>query len=147
MTVCDKWLNFQNFAEWFYKNYYEIDNEAMCLDKDILHKGNKIYGPETCIYCPKSINGLFVKCDSIRGECPIGVNKLPNGRFRAYHHIYINNKRIIKHLGVFDTPEEAFNIYKQAKEKYIKQVADSYKYKIPKKLYDAMYNWKVEITD
>ena len=36
--VCDEWLCFQNFAEWFYKNYYEIEGEKMRLDKDILIK-------------------------------------------------------------------------------------------------------------
>ena len=51
------------------------------------------------------------------------------------------------HLGFFDTIEEAFNTYKIEKEKYIKQIADEYKNRIPKKLYKAMYNYKVEITD
>ena len=37
--------------------------------------------------------------------------------------------------------------YKQFKEKYIKEVADYYKEQIPQKLYDAMYNYQVEITD
>ena len=35
----------------------------------------------------------------------------------------------------------------QFKENYIKQVAEEYKDKIPDKLYEAMYNYKVEITD
>ena len=43
--------------------------------------------------------------------------------------------------------EEAFYSYKQIKEDYIKQMADEYKDKIPRKLYDAMYKWEVEITD
>jgi hypothetical protein len=50
-------------------------------------------------------------------------------------------------LGHFKSINEAFNAYKTAKEKYIKHIADEYKDKIPKKLYDAMYNWEVEITD
>ena len=33
------------------------------------------------------------------------------------------------------------------KENEIKLTADQYKDKIPKKLYNAMYNYKVEITD
>ena len=44
----------------------------------------------------------------------------------------------------------AFNIYKKSKEKVIKEVADYYKNKypdFPQKLYDALYNYKVEITD
>lgn len=40
--VCEEWLNFQNFAKWYEENYYEIPNEKMCLDKDILIKGKRI---------------------------------------------------------------------------------------------------------
>lgn len=54
-------------------------------------------------------------------------------------------KRI--YLGLYNTPEEAFEVYKYYKEKNIKEVADYYKDKIPQKLYDAMYNYEVEITD
>lgn len=60
-TICDEWLNFQNFAEWLQKNYYEIPNEIMCLDKDILFKRNKIYSPKTCCIVPDNINILFTK--------------------------------------------------------------------------------------
>lgn len=141
--VCRDWHNFQNFAKWYHENYYEIDGQRMCLDKDILVKGNKIYSPETCIFVSNDINLLFIKNDRVRGDCPIGVAK-KNGRFRSY--VSIGTIKQI-HLGMFDTQEEAFNVYKNFKEKYIKQVADEYKDKIPKKLYDAMYNYKVEITD
>ena len=41
VVLCKEWYNFQNFAEWYYNNYYEIDGEIMHLDKDILYKGNK----------------------------------------------------------------------------------------------------------
>ena len=40
-----------------------------------------------------------------------------------------------------------FFVYKQFKEKYIKQVADEYKDLIPQKLYDALYKYEVEIND
>ena len=59
----------------------------------------------------------------------------------------INGKKQQKYLGLYNTPEEAFNAYKTFKENYIKQVADKYKDKIPDKLYKAMYNYKVKITD
>ena len=32
--VCDEWLNYQNFAEWYYKNKYECEGR-LHLDKDI----------------------------------------------------------------------------------------------------------------
>lgn len=46
-------------------------------------------------------------------------------------------------------PFQAFTCYKNFKENYIKQVADEYYSKglIPKKLYDAMYKYEVEIND
>ena len=72
--VCEEWYDFQAFAEWYEKNYYEIEGEIMHLDKDILHKGNKIYSKETCIFVPEKINILFVKNNKNRGDCPIGIS-------------------------------------------------------------------------
>ena len=37
--------------------------------------------------------------------------------------------------------------FKYHKERNIKQIADYYKIHIPQKLYDAMYNYEVEIDD
>ena len=53
-------------------------------------------------------------------------------------------------IGEKVTTNEAFEAYKTSKENYIKEVADEYKQKyenFPQKLYDAMYNYEVEITD
>ena len=143
-TVCDAWLNFQNFAKWFDENYYTIKNDIIELDKDILHKGNKVYSSENCIFVPSRINCLFTKSDKIRGKYPIGVKYHKRDRiFESSCSKIINNKKKSIYLGRFNNPIEAFNVYKTFKENYIKEVADEYKDKIPKKLYDAMYNWKV----
>ena len=147
--VCTEWHNFQNFAEWYNDNYYQIEDEVMNLDKDILVKGNKIYSPETCVFVPQNINTLFIKCDKSRGDYPIGVcyNK-QNGKYIPQCNVCNSKSR---HLGCFDNPEEAFQVYKQYKEKYIKEVIDSYEGIIPEphysKLKNAIYNYKVEITD
>ena len=144
--VCEEWHNFQNFADWYYKNIYNCNNEKMYLDKDILYKGNKIYSPKTCVLVTRKINNLFTRRQNHRGEYPIGV---------CYHkennnlivHCNIGGKS--NHLGCFplNRPFQAFYTYKIFKENYIKQVADEYKDLIPKKLYDAMYNYEVEIND
>ena len=148
--VDEKWLCYQNFAEWYYKNYYEVDGERIALDKDILHKGNKIYSPENCVFVPHNINLLFTKHDKARGKYPIGVyyNKRDK-KFRAQCSVYDfeENKTKRKHLGLYDTKEQAFEVYKEFKEKNIKEVADYYKGRIPDKLYDALYNYEVEIDD
>lgn len=140
--VCEEWHCYQNFAQWYQDNYYEVNNELMNLDKDILIKGNKIYSPETCIYVPQRINSLFIKSNKIRGEYPIGVTKHRN-KFEA--HLKKDNKQIC--LGSYSTPEEAFLAYKIAKEQYIKEVAEEYKDKIPYRLYEALMNYEVDIND
>ncbi len=58
-TVCKSWHNFQNFAEWWESNYYEIEGERMSLDKDIIKKDNKIYSPSTCCIVPDKLNTAF----------------------------------------------------------------------------------------
>ena len=147
--VCEEWHNFQNFAEWYEENYYEVDGKPTFLDKDILYKGNKIYSPQTCVFVPRLINNLFTKRQNERGLYPIGVEPYKDtNKFISIiseTHRYAKTKRT--HLGIRDTVEETFNLYKVYKEKLIKDVADEYKNDIPKNLYYALYNYKVEITD
>ena len=145
-TVEEYLLNFQNMCEWINKNYYEIPGETICLDKDILYKGNKIYSKETCIFVPERINKLFTERDNDRGDCPIGATELPSGNY----HVRCSNgygKQI--NLGTYLTKEEAFDVYKQYKEKVIKEVIDSYEGKIPEPFYSklkiAMYNYEVKM--
>ena len=141
-SVCDEWLCFHTFEKWFDENYYEVPNEKMALDKDIIKKGNKVYSPEYCCFVPQRINNLFTKCDALRGNLPIGVQKRWNryiAQFRMCGQTYTSQS--------FDTPEQAFTHYKTMKEKYIKEVAAQYKDVIPQKLYEALMKYKVEITD
>lgn len=142
-SVCDEWLNYQNFAKWYDENYYEVPNEKMQLDKDILVKGNKIYSPETCVFVPQNINVLFTKRQNKRGNTPIGVFKTYS-KFEANCHNG-NGKQI--YLGKYQTIDEAFNAYKTYKEDIIKEMANKYYTYIPIKLYNALYNYKVDIND
>lgn len=50
-------------------------------------------------------------------------------------------------LGCFDSAENAFAMYKEYKEDFIKNMAKQYKDVIPDKVYEAMMNWKIEIND
>lgn len=147
-TVEDYLLNFQNMGEWINDNYYEIPGEVMHLDKDILCKGNKVYSRETCIFVPQRINNLFIKSDKTRGDCPVGVTPNSSGNYQAYCG---NGYGKQVKLGTYSTEEEAFRVYKEYKEKVIKETIDSYEGKIPEPFYSrlktAMYNYKVKIDD
>lgn len=148
-SVSSEWYNYQNYKKWYYDNLWTNDI-VLCVDKDILEKGNHIYGEKHCIFVPYKINNLFVKSNAVRGECPIGVNKTPNGRFRAYVNKEVDGKKKQINLGKYDDMMDAFYAYKEAKEDYIKQIADEYKSKypsFPQELYDALYRYEVEESD
>jgi len=143
-TVCKEWLNFQNFAEWFNENHYELKNEKVSIDKDIIKRGNNIYCESFCSFVPQSINSLLIKCDKSRGKYPIGVSfhKTSN---KYESHICIEGE--LKRLGYFNTPITAFNVYKKAKEKQIKIMANKYKKVLDKRIYKSLIKYKVKISD
>ena len=148
--VCEEWHNFQTFAKWWEENVYNCNNERMCLDKDILIKGNKIYSPNTCLIVPERINTLFIKRDNSRGEYPIGVAENQDKKSNYVGlTVFCCTLYERKYLGSFpiNKPFQAFTCYKNFKENYIKQVADEYKDLIPQRLYEAMYKYEVEIND
>lgn len=139
ITVCKEWLNYQNYARWYTTN---CPDETWVVDKDILHKGNKQYSPETCCFAPNEINICFTKRESQRGDFPIGVRE-KDGCIIAQ----INYMGIKRHLGTFNTKEEAFDSYKIAKEQCIRDYANKYKDKLAENVYNALLQYKVEITD
>ena len=151
ITCCDRWLCFANFLEDLEVLKQEYDwnkDEKLQLDKDILHKGNKIYSLENCVLVPDYINFLFLKSDAVRGDYPIGV--CYNKKSKKYK-AQCNINRKLKGLGYYNTIEQAFNAYKQAKEQEIKRIANDCVSKgfITKdsSLYKAMINYQVEIDD
>lgn len=134
--VCNEWHNYQNFAEWFNDNFYQVGTERMHIDKDILIAGNKVYGPETCIIVPQGLNMLFMNRPNNRG-LPNGISKQYNGMYLAiYNH---------KELGKYNTIKEAYDVYVKEKKSHIKQVADTYKGDIPIKVYKAIINHKFDM--
>jgi hypothetical protein len=141
-SVCDEWHNFQNYCEWEIENYYCVGGERMDIDKDILVKGNREYGPNACVFVPTTINSMIASCTSRTAHLPLGVRKKKD----TYSACMSKNGKFIT-IGTFPTPEEAFFAYKCEKEKQIRAMAESYKGKIPDKLYDALMRYEIEITD
>lgn len=138
--VCETWHNFQNFAEWYYQQS-NSNKIGFQLDKDLLKVGSRMYSPETCSFVPKDINVLLTDHRSARGLWPQGV------------HYYETNKKYVaqlncgkgvrKNLGSYETPEEAFAVYKREKEKFIKEQADKYKDVLHPKVYENLMNWEI----
>jgi hypothetical protein len=138
------WHNFQNFCL-YCEDPINGYIEGFDLDKDILFKGNKVYGSDTCCFVPSEINNLFTKSNNKRGKYPIGIT-LTQGKFRV--RLMING--IKKDLGSFYTIDKAFQTYKEAKEKQIQWMALTWfkqKKMITEKVFNAIMLYQVEITD
>ena len=142
--VSDNFKSYEYFYEWCH-NQVGFSNKDWQLDKDLLIRGNKIYSESTCIFIPSEINSLLINCTASRGKHLIGVywSKTAN----AFVARVSRNKGCSEHLGLFNTEIEAFNAYKQAKENYIKELANKWKDKIGPRAYNALMNYTVNIDD
>lgn len=143
-SVSENFKHYEYFYEWCNRQI-GFNNEGWQLDKDLIHKGNKVYSEETCIFLPQELNKLITKTNAKRGDYPIGVTfHKASKKFSSVVNI---NKTHIKHLGLFDTPEETFYAYKEAKEAFIKEQALKWKDEIDPRAFEALMNYEVDIND
>lgn len=148
VTCCKEWLIFDNFYDWVVsqENYNVLKDKEWDIDKDILFKRNTVYSPEACCLVPRHINILFVRKESQRGDYPIGVSY---DKARDKYAATCRNRGNNKGLGRYNTQKEAFEAYRVYKENLIKEIAteEIENETISQKCYEAMMNYKVEITD
>ena len=148
VICCKEWLLYENFYEWLHgqPNFDKLHKGKWNIDKDILIKGNKIYSPETCCLVPMNVNSLFIKKDNYRGDLPIGVKRSHKSFIARCSNPITGNR---EYLGSHSTSYYAFLAYKKYKEDLIKQIAqiEYDKGNIVEECYNAMMNYKVEITD
>ena len=143
-SVSDNFLNYSFFYVWCHEQvgFGKVDDKgrSWCLDKDILFTGNKTYSETACVFVPQEINKFFNQYGNARGEYPLGVcfNKA-SGKFKAQCNV--NDKR--QYLGYFDTPQEAFAVYKPFKENLCKQLALKWQHEVDPRLFNAMMSWSV----
>lgn len=97
-TVVDEWHRFSNFRKWVLTQDWE-GNE---LDKDLLVRGNKVYGPDTCCFLSKKVNA-FLRINSKGGLPGASWDKGRNKWFSCCNGL--DNKTIP--LGRYTTEQEA----------------------------------------
>ena len=143
-NVSDSFLYYSYFYDWCHKQigFGNIDGNGRSwhLDKDLLFADNRTYSETACVFVPQEINKFFVDCGAKRGEYHVGVCfHKASGKFQA--RCNVNGKT--QHLGYFNTPEEAFAVYKPFKEALCKQLALKWQHEIDERLFNAMMNWSV----
>jgi hypothetical protein len=119
-TLDPRWHRASAFKEWY--DTWE-DPDSKHIDKDILIPGNMVYGPDTCLMVSSLTNSWFRPTDITKSK---GDKTLPRGvcankeytKFRSQiNEINGVNRR---HLGWYNTPEEAYEVFDKARKEQIK---------------------------
>jgi hypothetical protein len=137
-SVEEQWYNFQEFGEWC--QWQPGFNMGYVLDKDIILQGNKVYGPETCVFIPPELNSIIVTQVKPGKTVPAGIS-FQNGCQKYIVSCAIDGKN--KNLGRFACPDEAFKVYKSFKEDLVKERAEKYKDTLDVRAYQAFMNFTV----
>ena len=137
----ESFKNYSYFHNWC-QTQVGFGREGYHLDKDLIFKGNKLYSEDTCLFLPSELNVLLTSRKAARGILPVGVSANGNG-FQAETHHGTNSP----YIGRFNTPELAFQAYKQVKEAFIKRQAEKWKNFIDPRAYQALMVYEVLITD
>ncbi len=104
-SVVQEWLSFMNFRGWMVNQDYN----GKQLDKDLLQKGNKVYGPDTCVFLSSKINSFLTDSQSRKGESLQGVYKgKKDTKYKATCYD-VDGSAI--YLGMFDSEEEGHHRY------------------------------------
>ena len=119
----ERWRSFDNFAKWYLYNISLLNQELGInyeVDKDIIanvFNQPSMYGPDTCLLIPCKLNSII---GSIKGNSEFpGVIK---NKKRFTTTLTIDG--IKRYFGTYDTPEEAYEIYKRVKKDRIMEVTN-----------------------
>lgn len=142
-SVSENFKSYSYFYEWCQKQV-GFKNNGWHLDKDLLIKGNRVYGENTCVFIPLELNNFIVKRESLRGDFPIGVY------FKKTHNMFsseisIDGKKVF--LGYFKNSYDAFLEYKKNKEVHAKVVAERYAGSVDSRVYNSLISFVVEFSD
>lgn len=112
VTFVPEWKDLSNFKAWYDT---QGNVKGMHLDKDIKFPGNKVYGPDTCMFVTKELNLFFTLRQNHRGQYPLGVTY--NKKHKKYYaQIKVGGSRLVQYLGTYDTPEKAYSVYSDRKK-------------------------------
>jgi hypothetical protein len=110
--VSADWIYFTAFKAWMEQQ----DWQGKQLDKDLLSKDNKEYGPNTCVFVPPYINTAVGMRKLYDNGFPEGVS--PNtATGKLVGSISVEGRRV--HLGYFTCPKAAHKAWQKAKYEQI----------------------------
>lgn len=130
-------IKYQDFAEWC-QNQIGFGVPGFQLDKDLLVDGNKVYGPDTCLFIPSELNSMIIRNERSRGDLPTGVT-YEKDRKRYKVKISIDGKKTT--VGSYMDVDLAKDAYIKRKSIEVLKAADQWKDSIDPRAYQALINW------
>lgn len=113
-SVSLEWKYLSDYKRWMEKQNWE----GCVLDKDILVKGNKEYGPNTCCFVPENLNYILMDSKASRGDLPLGVTKAYN---REGFIAAMSRGKEPHYLGYFKSVSGAHKAWQKAKADFIEE--------------------------
>lgn len=130
-TLHPEWENFESFAKWCDENCL---NDSFHIDKDILVKGNKQYGPDTCCFVPPEINQLFTSFNHKANGLPQGVSyDIVNGLY------WVTVGKYKK--GYFNTAEEAYAALVETRVNVLNEYVEKYRSELKEHVIRAILSY------
>lgn len=131
--VDSAWHNFQHFMLWAIPRF----KEGHHLDKDLKIYGNKVYGPDTCLFIPAGLNSSIAAIRLKTSGLPLGISMTKGGKYEV-----VFSEDDAKRTKVFRKREYAFRFavsYKMSlMQKYRPQITSvtmNYVYSLIKHIY------------
>lgn len=137
VSVDKEWLNFQKFYDW---SKGKVWGEGFHLDKDLILPKNRVYYEGGCTLIPPELNS-FISLDKRGGKSlPLGVNfKKEIDKFVT--QISRGGRKM--HLGSYPCPDEAFKVYREAKNEHARELADKWEGKVDERAIQALRKFDI----
>jgi hypothetical protein len=131
-TVHPDWHKFSNFKKWV-DTQPQVNWRELYLDKDLLTKSNKLYGPDTCCFLTNQENNLF------RLSVPPFCNITFQGKNRIKAWL-VTMKTMNKttYIGYYSTKEEASVVGARVGIERVIHLANANPHQF---IRDAMFRW------
>lgn len=112
-TVDPSWHLFSNFKAWMEQQIWMCSEIGkLCLDKDLITPGNKVYSEENCSFIPSQLNKLLLTRQAMRGSYSIGVSLHACGKYMAQCSSFGHGRT---YLGLYAVEREAHRAWQKAK--------------------------------
>lgn len=117
-SVHPSWFTFSTFRDWMEQQDWEGNH----LDKDLRIEGNKVYGPDTCLFVSPEVNLFIIPRKLSDVGLPAGVTYHKTLKGGWYKAVVVDRDKYVT-LGKFETAEQAQTAYLEGKQALATELA------------------------